>query len=111
MLYEVITDRVEHVASLHHVAGGDALRGDLAGNVCGDGDHVRRDAGIRGGDIGGPVGHRITSYNVCYTKLLRNPRVRLGLAAAAALLVLLLLFRFMADRAAYVSTSDSYNFV
>ncbi|MEZ5985122.1 MAG: HlyD family secretion protein [Hyphomonas sp.] len=38
---------------------------------------------------------------------LRNPRVRLGLAAAAALLVLLLLFRFMADRAAYVSTSDA----
>jgi len=38
---------------------------------------------------------------------LRNPRVRLGLAAGAALLVLFLLARFMADRAAFVSTADA----
>ncbi|WP_375208858.1 HlyD family secretion protein [Hyphomonas jannaschiana] len=38
---------------------------------------------------------------------LRNPRVRLGLAIGLGLLVLLGLFRFLADRAAYVSTSDA----
>ena len=38
---------------------------------------------------------------------LRKPRVRLAIAAGVALLVLLLLARFMADRAAYVSTSDA----
>jgi len=41
------------------------------------------------------------------TQALRNPRVRLGLMLGGALLVLLLLVRFMADRAAYVSTSDA----
>ena len=38
---------------------------------------------------------------------LRNPRVRLGIVAGVALLVLLLLGRFLADRSAYVSTSDA----
>ena len=41
------------------------------------------------------------------TAHLRNPRVRLGLIAGLVLLVLLGLFRFLADRAAYVSTSDA----
>jgi membrane fusion protein (multidrug efflux system) len=38
---------------------------------------------------------------------LRNPRVRLGLVIGLGLLVLLGLVRFLADRAAYVSTSDA----
>lgn len=38
---------------------------------------------------------------------LRDPRVRLGLIIGLVLLVLLALVRFMADRAAYVSTSDA----
>jgi membrane fusion protein (multidrug efflux system) len=41
------------------------------------------------------------------TQALRNPRVRLGLMLGGALLIVLLLARFMADRAAYVSTSDA----
>lgn len=41
------------------------------------------------------------------TRQLRRPRVRLGIAAGAALIVLMLLARFIADRAAYVSTSDA----
>ena len=40
-------------------------------------------------------------------RLMRQRRIRLILAAAGGLLVLLLLVRFLADRAAYVSTSDA----
>ena len=38
---------------------------------------------------------------------LKQPRVRMGLALAAALVAGVLLIRFLADRAAYVSTSDA----
>lgn len=38
---------------------------------------------------------------------LRNPRVRLAIAAGVVLVLLLLIGRFLADRAAYVSTSDA----
>ena len=53
MLYEVITD-------LHPVQH---LRGDLPAGC----DHARRE-------------HRITSYNVCYTKLLRDDLAQPGQA-------------------------------
>ena len=44
---------------------------------------------LRGLGVGGPGAHRITSYNVCYTKLLRGklwiqPERRLGCFAGAA---------------------------
>ena len=51
-------------------------------------------------DIEAPPARRLT-------QTLRNPRVRLGLMLGGALLIVLLLARFMADRAAYVSTSDA----
>ncbi len=49
----------------------------------------------------------IQQRRVPLTAHLRNPRVRLGLIAGLVLLILLALVRFMADRAAFVTTSDA----
>jgi len=50
---------------------------------------------------------RAASWRAKAAAQLKVPRVRMGLALAAALIVGFLLVRFLADRAAYVSTSDA----
>ena len=72
MLYEVITVGGEHAVLQTEKEAGGGLAG--AGNA--DQDQIRR--GVVLGD-GAIVVARITSYNVCYTKLLRcNTLCQLG---------------------------------
>ena len=78
MLYEVITLAAGRVQRIHRRV--DAQRGDLPGQHDGriemrEGGGRRRVGQVVRGDVyrleGGDGTGRITSYNVCYTKLLR----------------------------------------